>query len=69
MTAATIRKAHRLPVVRALDGTYRVGGYTGVYQVWRSALTNAWACDCAARTDRCSHVLAVEFASERKGAT
>lgn len=66
---ATIRKAHRLPVVRAHDGTFRVGGDTDVYTVYRSHFQSGWVCNCfAARTNRCSHVVAVELATEREPA-
>lgn len=54
-------KAMRLPVVAALDGTYMVGGDTGVYKVWFSHLGGQWFCDCQAKAGaRCSHRLAVE---------
>ena len=58
---ATMRKAIRMPVVRAKDGSYRVGGDTGVYSVYWSRFENRWACDCQAgstRRLRCSHVVA-----------
>ena len=56
-----------MPVVRAIDGSYRVGGDTDVYTIFRSSILGGWVCSCAARTNRCSHVLAVELSSDLKG--
>ncbi|MDP9025674.1 MAG: hypothetical protein M3N13_09915 [Candidatus Eremiobacteraeota bacterium] len=67
MQVSLLRKARRMPVVRALDGSYRVGGDHDVYAVWWSYLHQCRVCDCqAARLGaRCSHLIAVDLAIER----
>lgn len=69
MNPATLAKAARLPVVRALDGSYRVAG-GDVYTVWQSAVEQRLLCDCraGAAQSACSHRIAVRLHRERNNA-
>lgn len=65
MNPAVLLKAVRLPVLRAKDGGYMVGGDSDVYKVYRSFLSGEWVCECKARR-ACSHVVAARMAAEKE---
>jgi uncharacterized metal-binding protein len=71
MSPKAMRKAYSLPVMRALDGSYRVGGQTDVYTIWFSTLENRLLCTCkaAANNADCSHRAAVQLHIARNAST
>ncbi len=65
MNPKKLLKAVRLPVLRAKDGSYMVGGDSDVYKVYRSFVSGEWACECKARRG-CSHCIAAQMAAEKE---
>jgi len=65
----TVAKATRLPVVAALDNSYRVGGDSNVYTVVDRSLAAGPLFDCGCQASHtgscCSHGLAVLFYTQK----
>jgi hypothetical protein len=58
-------KASQLPVVPFSDGaSFRVGGDSGVYDVYPDMISGRMRCSCPAGKG-CSHILAAQFHTEK----
>ena len=68
MNPAMLVKATRMAVVPALDGTFRVAGYTDVHTVFYAPFLSRLECDCRAQYN-CSHVTAVRIYLEKNNLT
>lgn len=67
-SARTLAKAASLAVVRATNGSYRVGGSVDVHTIYFSQMQKKWVCDCQASMHGvvCRHVISVVWAEEKR---
>jgi len=70
-SARTLAKAASLAVVRATNGSYRVGGSVNVHTIYFSQMQKTWVCDCQASVHGavCACVIAVIWAEEKRNGT
>jgi len=67
-SARTLAKAASLAVVRATNGSYRVGGSVDVHTIYFSQMQKTWVCDCQASMNGavCAHAVSVVWAEEKR---
>ncbi len=67
-SARTLARASSLAVVRATNGSYRVGGSVDVHTIYFSQMQKTWVCDCQASVHGavCCHAIAVVLTEEKR---